>query len=254
MARIPSFDVKKEEFPEAPWMDRLLRPLKNFTDDVRAALTNGLTFSANMVTQTVEFQVTLFEDKYAVIPATDWGYYLEVSEAHYQPPVWRKLDNGMIWLNGSLAGGNAGSVAFVLPAAAAPLREVEFWATGSFDGYPQPFRVRIDQLGSVWVGEGMDQAACEYIHMNASYEAADVTPVVNPAFPVSFLLTLGGGRVVKGVVPLRVVEVVSTRDERIAGTATSVEWTTSGDQLVIQNMPGLLPGRRYKVTLLVTGE
>ncbi len=38
----------KEDFPEAPWMEKLLRPLNTLLGQVRAGLANGLTLGENL--------------------------------------------------------------------------------------------------------------------------------------------------------------------------------------------------------------
>lgn len=253
MARIPNLSLRAEDFPEIPWIDRLIRPLSVFGTDVRSALARGLTLAENAVSQVVQFQVTLFEDKNLVSLAEGWDYFVETTEEHYQPPIWRKTDDGMIWLNGSLAAGAARSRCFSLPPSATPARNVYGWSWGSFSGMPQPYAVLVDKYGDVYAGLGYD-GACDFLHMNFSYEAADPAPIPNAAFPLTFLLQLPQGTSPVGVVPLRVVEVTSSRGERGVGRAVSVDWTTSGDQLVVTDMPGLVAGKKYRVTLLVLGE
>ncbi len=57
--KAPEFrQLVTEEFPEAPWIERLIRPLNTVLGQVRAGLSNGLTIGENLNGQVKVLDVT----------------------------------------------------------------------------------------------------------------------------------------------------------------------------------------------------
>lgn len=247
--RPPNLRLSKEDFPGVDWIDRLLRPLMIFAGQTENALTRSLTLTENISSQVLEFTVQMNSAKMPVTLGNGWGNLSNRGEKDHQPPIWRKTPDGFVWVSGAIGLGVAGTAPFALPQAAWPKKEYIHACYASFDGLPALCKVRVDQQGVCWVGEGLGGVADE-VFLNLFYEAADLTPLVNTAFPISTKLDLAEP---VGVVPLRAVELPSPLDERPVFKALFVDWQVQNDKLVIYDIPGLQPGKKYKVKLLVYG-
>lgn len=242
--KAPDLRLKTADFPGVDWIDKLLRPLMLFATQTQNALTKGLTFQENIASQELEFLIQMQSAHHNVTLNQSWGNFQSLPT-----PAWRKTADGLVVLSGACSLGQAGSPLCTLPETVWPEKEVHGVCYASFDLVPGYYRVRIDQYGVVFLGEGAG-GACNEAHLSIIYEAADLTPSINAVFPLAARLTLASP---VGVVPLRVVELPSARDERPVSKALSVDWSVQNEKLVINDIAGLQPGKSYRMTLLVYG-
>jgi len=245
----PDLRLKTSDFPGVDWIDKLIRPLMIFALQTQGGLTKSLTFAENISSQQLEFSLQMQGGHTDVVLNAAWGNVPSIPDTSFQPPSWRKTPDGLIVLAGACALGHGAAPAFSLPETAWPEMDVHGTCFASFDGMAGVYRLRVSRYGVVYIGEGSG-GVCDFAYLNTIYEAKSLTPVINGAFPFVTRLTLA--RPV-GVVPLRVVELPSPRDERPVSKALSVDWSVQNDKLVIHDIPGLQPGKNYKLTLLVYG-
>ena len=246
----PGLKLKKTDFPDQKdWIDKLLRPLANFASETQNAMTQGLTFAENISSEQLTFETILWDGHHEVTLNQPWGP-VALHPNNYQPPKWRKLDNGLVVLSGVCGGGQFNTPAFSLPETCWPTNDLSIQITAAFENLFTAYEMRIEANGGAVVPGFGAGGLCDLAYTQAVFEAADLTPDVNPVFPLSQRTTLANPI---GVVPMRVIELASNLDERPVSKALSVDWSVQNDTFVIHDIAGLQPGKRYRITLLIYG-
>jgi hypothetical protein len=92
-----------------------------------------------------------------------------------------------------------------------------------------------------------------YVSLDSiSFQAADRTPVAHTCFPKNIKCTLKGK--VGDVYATRIVDTATSLNL----PSTSVDWriadTKDSKQIMIRNIPGLMPNRSYKIRLRILSE
>lgn len=239
--RTPEFrPLAREDFTEAPWIEKLLRPLNSFLTQVRAGLQNGLTLSENLNAEVKTLDVTAKDDWVAISLTSP---YTAGSPAPAYRKVGRRVSfRGVLTLNTAVSGNAWAS----LPASVRPDISVAYAVPGGAAG--EFLRVAVNTAGSATLAWSGAPATCSLDGI--SYDAVD-DDGINPAFPISFKTKVRGRAA--GLIVLRVVE-LSGRDEIVVGSAVTVGWSQDAASVQLKGLTGLVPGKKYRVTMLVVGS
>lgn len=208
-----------------------------------SSLNRGLTI-ANLDWQIHEFSVTVPDDWQSPTLLNGWVPFNPGGDL---APLYRKTPEGMVEIVGSVKNGAVLASAFVLPEGYWPLDNIQY-ATPSNGAYGQT------------LVQASDGAVIPYVGNNAFFHfgmirffATDRTPVAASCWPYLFRTTVKSQ--VAGVVALRVQD---AEDSSRPVGVLSVDWDVSsrdGTKAIrIKNIPGLTPGRRHRVKLLVISE
>lgn len=226
--------LAKEDFAEAPWIDRLIRPLNTVLGALVSGVQNGLTLSENLNAEIKTLDVTLRDDWIAPTLAGTWA-----NVGGTAAPAGYRRDGQIVTLRGALAGG-AGTV-FTLPDGYRPTTDLSFAVASGVAGTATT--VSVTTAGVVAFGGGVGSLSGVTFH--AAGRAAG-----NGAFPVKFKTKITGS--VAGVVILRCVE-LDKRNEYLVHGSLSAQWKKDGESLLLEGVSGLTGGRTYRLTLLALG-
>jgi hypothetical protein len=248
VSKVPPLNLKAEDYgkivADYPEMDGLIRNLNRFGGGVGGALGKGLTLGENSAVQIADITVEPKDDWRLATYQNAWVTY--APDAAF-PAQYVKLEHGTVWMRGRITGGATGTVAFTLPADYAPDRAVYLTAMTSGIASAQ---VTVATSGTVTVAYLLAPA---WIAIDAvRFLAADRHPELNPAFPMKVALKLPQGRKVIGCTALNSRD-TTTREPTHSGNPLWVDWHETGGQLVIENISGLAPSRKYAVKLLIWG-
>jgi hypothetical protein len=241
---VPPLNFRREDIPDlstGETTDKLLRGLNGFGAEADKLLNGGLTFKANMKSFAKEIAFTAQDDWAAITPSSPWT-------AGTPAPYIRKRGK-TVELRGALAINAAvsGSTAYVLATDYVPAPATHFQAVGGFGAYG----VHLYQTGTsgvVYFNSGVTGVSLDGV----SWDAADATGGVNGVFPLSIRNEIPGTPTPSHVWVTRSMDVTDSREVPVA--LGGVAWTVSKDQIVIRDIANVLPGRRYKVTILVAAE
>lgn len=250
----PSAQFRKGDFPSdglgsQDALDKLFLPLNAFTQAVQTAMRGGLTLSDNF---NAELKTLAFST-----PTTPWitpnatgapvlsnGWTLFGTSA-LDIPSFMLDPSGTVFMRGRIASGTVGSAAFTLPAGHWPTVNMHFAIPCSTDIFGI---LTVDSSGQVIPSNPAGNA---YIELACSFKAGPTpAPSVMTCFPQVFATKVAKPT---GVQVIRVQD--NSSDSSPPGTALGgVDWTIlQNGQISVRNIPGLAFGRKYAVTLLVTG-
>lgn len=217
--------------PEGPWLDKMVRTLNAHMEQAYAA------FGQKLELETVVLDVTTKPATTQLTPINGWAV-----ASGETPPVVSKGAGGIIDLEGRLTPNGTGTVALQVPTDFLPDRvhRVPLAQSGL-----QGAAAEVNVNGAITITY---QGAPTYIDLGGlMWTSADQHPVVNACFPLKVKTTLSK---VSGVIVPKAVALTHPH----IGNALMVEWHMDGQTLVVDNIAGLVPGRSYKVTLLITGN
>lgn len=229
----------REDFPGAPaWMEKLLDGLNPFAQQVVQALSKGLTPSENSACEVKTVSFTA--------PAPVWtAPTLENNWVNYgggfDSAGFRILPGGDVWAKGLVKDGTINTRVFAWPTGYAPSLS-HIFATDTSTGYGR-LDARTDGVYAVTGGTGNVSLACRF------QAAATCAPPVPPAAPWPLSVQHGLPEVSE-VRALKTRCIDATALELVG--APSFEWVAGHESnVLLRNVWGLVPGRRYEVSLLL---
>jgi hypothetical protein len=241
--KVPEFRLfTREEFPDQPWIEKLLRPLNATLGQTIAGLRNGLTFGENLNAEVKQLDVTTNSEWLPLALTAPWT-------AGVRAPQHRKRAR-RVEMRGTLTrnAAAAGSVALTLPLAAQPAQAAAHLPLAADSVAPALIVLGAPSADAaqVWF-----TGTPTVVHLDAAaYDAADATGGANGCFPVKFKTNVRGK--VAGLLLLRCVE-LDQRNEKIAPGIGSPAWEQDGESIILRDVPGLAGSKTYRLTLAVVG-
>lgn len=242
--------LSREDFPEAdektgPILDKLFLQLNPFVSDVGGALSKQLLMGDNVAADYKTVDVTAPVQPWITVPTPLSNSWVALNAASYNAPAYRITPEGRVYVRGAVKDGTdtTGTVMFTLPSGYRPSREERFVisSNGVFG------EVAIQTDGDVVLITG--DSANVFLD-NISFDATSPAPV--PAFtgtgwPISFTHSLPR--------PPQEVRVARAKalaaDSEIALTGNP-DWTLDlKGNVIIRSVPGLTPGRKYRLTFCI---
>lgn len=242
MTKVSPLLLSREEFPEqSEWIDRLFRPINNFSSGVAAALSGAPSLA--------------FKEIRLVIPATAYTAPTFTNSwvnfgGSFRNAGYRIDQLGFVELTGAIKNGTMNASAFTLPAGYRP-PESHIWANYSYTGAAQALAaVQVVSDGTVVPTFGNNTE----FHLDGVRFAA-----TSPASPETW--SSDGW-------PIYVAHGLSSCDGLLAVSATikepgatdavghfTLDWADVGDGRVkLKAAWGLTPGKTYFVNLMFIGE
>lgn len=250
----------REDFAEAPWMERLIRPLNNAMGQLSAGVARGLTLGENLNAEIKTVDVGGGKPAVAAVPAsppdTAWHTVGAGGEPAFQnswanaagshaPCRFQRDGAQRVQIQGYVQSGGAPLV-FTLPVGYRPAYLLEF--DDAAGGVWQ-----VTSAGAVNHNSGAAPASMDSLSFPADdYTAPTGAAGANEvsAFPVKFSTTVRGKAV--GLVVLRAVQ-LSGRDEIAVGGIGGAAWDQNGTTINLRSVTGISAGSTYRLTLLVVG-
>lgn len=254
----------KEDFSEAPWMEKLIRPLNQVLGQIRAGIDRGLTFGENLNAEVKT--VDLGGGKASTVVAASDTHAYAVADVTSGAP-------GSAAIVGSAAGISGVSIVTVNPPNVRCLRFTFASAmpdtnyvvapaseyTNGVAMWGNDIRVMAKAVGSFDLGVRDGTSVGSWNHIDTwshrvsalayRYSAPSGSGETS-AFPLKFETTVKGK--IAGVVLLRAV-VLNGRDQTPVAGVGGVAWDQSGSTISLRSVTGLSAGSTYRLTLLVVG-
>lgn len=245
MATAPNrLNVALDQIPDAPeWFHKVLESLNPFTQQVSAALRQGITFRENVLS---ELKLVKFR-----APGPVWtsptllNGWLDYGGG-YGPPAFTTEESGFIQGRGAVKSGTAGSAIAVFPSGP-PLTQYFPAIVGSGQG-----AIAVLPNGTLY-SDNSYAASTSYVSLDAvRFRPANPSPPVAPT-------TNGWPLIVQHSLPtveeVRVCKVYSP--DIPAGSLKGdprFDWELAEGGVVLRNVYGLVEGRNYEVALrLIAG-
>jgi hypothetical protein len=247
-----AIQFKKEDFPSTglstgPALDGLFVPLNRILEATRDCLDRGVGVADNSAFEVRKVRVTT--------PSTDWVTPALLNSwvdnaGGGEVPGYRKDEQGEVQGRGQVKNGVIGSAAFALDTLYLPPGLKLLPATANNAGTVVIGELRVDTSGNVTPFVG----ANSYFSLDAlRFMAADRTPVPLSCFPVDIVLQRVSSPL--GVALLGVRDITSPQNgggtDPVLALGTPKLTSLSATRLRLQNLPGLLLGRCYELTLCV---
>ena len=237
----------KEEFSEAPWMEKLLRPLNSTLSQIRSGLDRGLSLGDNFNAEVKALEIRGGKAAVAaVVTDSAWHNIGDPGEpawgtgsnngAPWTPTRFKRI-NGVVYVE-LAANVTNGAVTFTLPAGYRPSATI----AASFPG----ISFTVASSGAVTPSATLS-AQCMFCF--PSDDLASSTAEV-AAFPLRFATTVRGRAM--GVLLLRAVSISGRNESAVAGIG-GVGWDQDGSTIILRGVTGLNPGASYRLTVLVIG-
>lgn len=235
--------LSREDLPDAPpWIDRLLPKLNQALKGGANALNRQLTFADNFAAEIRDITVTIPDDW--VTPTlkanvANWG-------GGFATIQYRKKADGTVEIKGFGRAGAALGAFYTCYTLDIPYRisETRRFA-GEVNDVAQEFEVNSD--GSVKLGNN-GAANTNHFTLEATFTASDRTPIAPAVWSkIGWKTSLTGKPA--GIWPIAIADSAKVR-ARIPPTVIDWEWRGADNNIRILNMPGLIPTRSYKITLL----
>lgn len=237
--------MRKEDFPgQEQWIEPLLRMIGDFNSQTVSAMTDGLTFSENMNATLQSLTVTLRSDWTSVGSfSNSWASF----GSPYFAPQYRRVGD-MVELRGALANGTLGSAAFTLPATCCPAATAIFPANAYNSTAEGHAAVAVAAAGAV-----TPSSASGYnVRVNLDgvrFQAGASGTSPNGAFPITYAHKLAGGKKAAGVWCVAAQD-ITAGEQAATYASTRVAWKPDGENVQVHDLPDLVAGRKYTVTLL----
>jgi hypothetical protein len=265
-------DYKKLDPEVAAAFQKLVQNLNPFLTATSDALGRKLTVSDNLACVVREVEVTQPEDWITVENfGSGWSSY-DPTGTTYAPVGYRKAADGRVHLRGLATGGQPKDAVFTLPAEILPQYQeeqdalVDINLSGVVPGV-HPGGVVILQDGRVFVrsvvvwngaadtSQEPSTTAVEWVSFDGiSFDALDRRPAEAPTpYPLLVSVRELAGR--PAHVQVVGCEDISTRSPTpfpYPRPSWSPTDTSTGTAVRINSLVGLVPGRKYRVTLLIT--
>lgn len=229
--------LKVEDFPDqSDWIEPIIRALNTGASQTSSALSKSLTFGENFNATIQTVEVTLADDWKTPTLVNGW-----VALGGSQAPQYRR-NGATVEIRGAIATGTVGAEAFALPEGFRPAGALYFPAAsnGAFG------QVTVNATGSVIPAVGSNVSFA--LNLSFAVEAA----VPDDAFPLSFAHKLQSGAKPAGCWVIAVSDVTGSARNPASGSGYCA-WRPNGAEVLIDDIPGLVSGHKYRVTFLVIG-
>ncbi len=246
--------LTREDLPGAPeWVERLLLAVNPFMEATADGLTNALTFGDNHAAQVTTIDVAG--------PSRTWTAPTFLNSwvnfgSGYTEAAYSIDATGTVYIRGLVKSGTVPADVFVLPVGYRPATNIVLSCASGGNAFGT---LRIGASASAAFTPGAVNAASAgtnaYLSLeNISFQAvgtcaAPVRPT-GPGWPAPIKTTLP---VVSWVQLVRCLDLDATTNAITTTAAGAVpEWRMGGNgQVQILHVPGLSPGRRYRMTFLL---
>lgn len=242
--RAPAATFRREDYPDLQTedqRDRFFRQLNTFCKQTQSALSGGLTLGENSSAflKTVTFTANDWTPVAYQNSWTDVG-------APYAPVAYMKDSSGRVWLRGVAAAGTLNTVLFTLPAGFRPASTVAvgvgYWTGAAVTSA----NIAIASDGTA-TGAGMTGTSGYDVKLDGiSFQASGGSSLC-PA--ISFRNTLPSRPA--GVLTLGARDVTDRNASSVA--LGDIAWDSTADQVLVSDIAGLQPTRKYQISLLVIG-
>jgi hypothetical protein len=244
--------LKKEDFPSdglgtQPALEKFFVQFNRFSEATRKALAGGISTSDNLAWEVRELKVTTPSSVW-VAPTLAAGV---TNFTGFTAGYW-KDGSGVVRMRGLLTRATIGDL-FTLPAGYRPGdQQLDFAtaiSTGGTEGHGR-LRVRTDGIVSI---QGAS-APSTWGSIDCAFSCADLSPGVLSCFPLDFTLQKVEAPVGLLLLGCRDVTPVKTggNGSDLALSLGQPKWSAlSSKRVRIQNLPGLLLGRTYTLTVAV---
>lgn len=250
-----SLRLTREELPDSPdWVDRLLLSQVPFQDQTSQALNRALTFGQNIQSQLATVDV--------VGPSPAWTSVATLNTITQDPIFQNGWVNyadssyfgagftidpvGVVRMRGVIASGTINTTAFTLPAGYRPERKCGFgsYSNGAFGA------AQVLSTGAVNPTVGNNTYFfIDGITFQAAIPCAAPPRPTGPGWPIPIKLTIP---TVSWVHVASCVDLSAPFGAATTfGTGAVPEWGLGDGVAQIRHVPGLSPGRRYRLTLLL---
>lgn len=215
----------------------LLENLNQFMRETSSLLNGRALVKENLTAQLFQFDVTVPADWVTASLQSSWV----AMPAPDAAPAYTKDPLGRVQIRGVAKLGTLASPAFNLPAAYRPEFAHNFAAIAN----GAAAYMTVGNNGDVTPVSGSNA----WFDVTCSFIAVDRSPVVPSCFPV--LLRYTQSSLPVGVVPWLVLDKAAVKSRnRVVGLDWEYASKSDGGYIKINNMPGLLPGKKYAVTLM----
>lgn len=232
--------LAKEDFSEAPYLEKLIRPLNTVLGQLRAGVTNGLTLGENLNAEVKTVDVSPRTDLVPLTLLNGWTAY-----AGYEVPSYR-WSGGLVELHGVAQAGTLTQP--IAQATLFPPAHAHIHATVCDTASATTVLTRVDvttagnislvnyPVGLTWV----------------SLEGVCWEPTVPPRFTGTLVRFKTRVKSAAGVVVLRAVQ-LSGRDQYPVYGLGSPTWVQDGENITISSVTGLAAGSTYRLALAILG-
>ena len=243
----PDAKFKHTDYPETGLgtraaLEKFFIPINSVLAATKEALAGKITFAQNLNCEIKTLEVTT--------PASDWitptlsTGWTNYGGAGGEPASYRKDSTGTVYLKGLVTSAAAGT-AFVLPAGFRPDTAGQFATALSVGGVGTYGRLSVDSVGNVWFPAN---APTTFGSLRCSFTCAGAAPGVLSCFPFNVITTV---KHPQGVILIQVYNKGGGNPPPSAAGAMDVSFVKGGFR--VNNIPGLVLGNRYKLTVLVIG-
>ena len=245
--KVPPLSFRREDIPDLSTgerTDRLLKGVNAFGGDAERVINGGLTFADNLDSFTKKLEFTARDD-WTALPLT--APFTAGSPA----PSYRKVGarvslRGVVTINAAASG----STVVTLGANFRPTVNEAFAVPGGAAG--EYARVHVSTAGvvSAWY----NPAPAAAFHLSGiAFDASDTADGRNPVFPIRIRNDLKGGRTPSHVWVTRSMDYTDGGRE-VPIVLGPVAWSFVKDQVQIDDIGGVLAGRKLRLTLIVVAE
>lgn len=237
---------RREDIPDLSTgerTDRLLRGLNTFGADAERLLDGGLTFKDNLAAfaKKVEFTAQAeWENLTVSSPWTAGGTTPQIRKRGVRVELRGAVDRNTA---------TTGSTIFTIASKYRPSVDLRF--STSTSGTPETHRLLIQPSGTC-VSSFSNTPATVYLD-GAAWDATDSTGGTNGVFPIRIRNDLKGGRTPTHAWITRAMDYTDGGRE-VPAVLGPVAWSLVKDQVQIDDVGGVLAGRKYRLTLLVVAE
>lgn len=246
--------LTREDLPGSPdWVDTLLMSLNPFEAATTLALTRGLTFADNVSAQVMTVDVVAPSPVWTEVadqgkPAPSFlNSWVNYDAAAFNTAAFRVDASGHVLLRGLVKSGTIGTSVFVLPEGYRPAVDVGF-ATDSSSAFGAG---RVTKAGAVQANVGNNAwFFLDGISFDAAPRCAAPVRWTGSGWPIPLKVSLPG---VSWVLTTRAIDLDAPSGTKTTLAAGAVpEWTMGSDgRLLVQAVPGLTPGRNYRLSFLL---
>ncbi len=232
----------------------LLENINPFLNDTSQAFQNSLTFGQNFNARYKQAIITVPNEVWTTATLLNsWVSY--DSGTSYNIPGYYIDPSGRVYLRGIAKNGTTtpGTVIFTLPVGYRPNKRTVFTTTGGVG--PDPVRIDVEADGDVIYVEGTANVYVVFDSINfladATGPAAAPQAFVGASWPINLL-----PETPTPPVAVEIVQAVDLAQGTNFSTAmTQPSWILgANNNVLINRISGLSPGRSYKITFLILGS
>lgn len=249
MSLISGFKLQVEEYAsQAPWIERLLRPLNNFAQSTVNAVNGNLVVGQNVLAK--------YKTVRAKVPSIPWvtltpqNGWTQVSGS----PVGYYVDtDGAVNFRGAISAGTKtdGTTIFTLPNAQL-YPEVNTYFNIPHDDKNSAQGLLSSSDGTMKIYNVTGAAATLYFSSIFYFPASPPAPLayIGADWPIKLAAEFSG--TIAGVLLTQAVDI--NTDETLSVGTAGIDWFSSArNEVTVKRVNGLTPGKTYDLTFLVLG-